>query len=131
MNDEFSEPLQMELFAASLRADATDVKAFLEALAAKLQGALPQQTTVTRHSGLFAREHPVKSVELTLGDYHYSISRERQGPLLARRAKIVRGIVLKNDQLTVEQWIEELATALAATAASSAQARDALHRFLI
>ena len=131
MNDELSEPLRMELFAASLRADSTDVKAFLEALATKLEGSLPNQTIVTRHSGLFSREHPVKEITVTLGEYQYRISRERQGPLLALRAKVVRGIVLKTEQLPVEQWIDELAGALAQTAAQSAQARAALERFLI
>ena len=36
MSDERSEPLQVEMLAASLRADTTDLKAFLEALAKKL-----------------------------------------------------------------------------------------------
>jgi len=131
MNDELSEPLRMEMFAASLRADSTDVKAFLEALATKLGGSLPNQTIVTRQSGLFSREHPVKDITVTLGEYQYRISRERQGPLLALRAKVVRGIVLKTEQLPVEQWIDELAGGLAQTAAQSAQARAALERFLI
>ena len=131
MNDEVSEPLRMELFAASLRADITDVKAFLEALASKLEGSLPTQTVVTRQSGLFSREHPVKEIAVTLGEYQYRISRERQGALVALRAKVVRGIVLKTEQLPVEQWIEELAGALAEIAAQSTQARAALERFLI
>ncbi len=131
MNDELSEPLRMEMFAASLRADSTDVKAFLEALATKLEGSLPNQTIVTRHSGLFSREHPVKEIIVTLGEYQYRISRDRQGPLQALRAKVVRGIVLKTEQLSIEQWIDELASGLAQTAAQSAQARAALERFLI
>jgi hypothetical protein len=131
MNDELSEPLQMELFAASLRADYTDVKAFLEALAVKLEGSLPNYTTVTRHSSLFSREHPVKEITVSLGEYQYRIGKERQGPLVAQRAKIVRGIVLKTEQIPVEQWIEELAQALAQLATHSAQARAALERFLI
>src|SRR5205085_591215 len=131
MNDEVSEPLRIELFAASLRADITDVKAFLEALASKLEGSLPTQTVVTRQSGLFSREHPVKEIAVTLGEYQYRISRERQGALVALRAKVVRGIVLKTEQLPMEQWIEDLAGALAETAAQSAQARAALERFLI
>jgi hypothetical protein len=131
MNDELSEPLQTEMFAASLRADYTDVKAFLEALAVKLEGSLPNNTTVTRHSSLFSREHPVKEIAVSLGDYQYRIGKERQGPLEAQRAKVVRGIVLKTEQIPVEQWIEELATALAEFAARSAQARAALERFLI
>jgi hypothetical protein len=50
---------------------------------------------------------------------------------MTQRAKVVRGIVLKTDQLPLDQWIEELAEALAEVAASSAQARSALERFLL
>jgi len=121
----------MEILAASLRADTTDLKAFLEALAVKLEGSLPNQTTVTRHSSIFSREHPVKEINVTLGDYQYRISRERQGPIITQRAKVVRGIVLKTDQIPLEQWIEELAAALAEVAASNSQARMALERFLL
>lgn len=123
--------LQVDLLAASLRADTTDLKAFMEVLAVKLEGALPDQTVVARQSRLFAREHPVREILITLGDYQYRISRERQGPLVTLRAKVVRGIVLKTDQLPMEQWIEELATGLATHAGQSAQARMALERFLL
>ncbi len=131
MNDELSEQIRTELFAASLRADNTDIKAFLEALAVKLEGSLPEHTKVTRQGSLFSREHPVKEVEVLLGEYEYRIGRERQGPLVAVRAKVVRGIVLKTEQISVEQWIEELSEALARVAAQSAQACAALERFLI
>jgi hypothetical protein len=131
MHDELDRPLQMEILAASLRADTTDLKAFLEALAVKLEGSLPNHTTVTRHSSIFSREHPVKEINVTLGDYQYRISRERQGPIITQRAKVVRGIVLKTDQIPLEQWIEELAAALAEVAASNSQARMALERFLL
>jgi hypothetical protein len=100
-------------------------------LASKLQGALPNQTSVTRHSSLFSREHPVKEIVVALGDNQYRMARERQGPLMASRAKVVRGIVLKTDQIPVEQWIEELAEGLALEAARSTQARSALEQFLL
>lgn len=125
------EPLQMEMLAASLRADSTDNKAFLEALASKLSGSLPNQTTVIRHSSLFSREHPVKEITVTMGDFQYRIGREKQGPILTQRAKVVRGIVLKTEQIPMDQWIDELASALAYEAANSAQARIALERFLL
>ena len=125
------EPLQMELLAASLRADSTDNKAFLEALATKLAGSLPNQTTVIRQSSIFSREHPVKEITVTMGDYQYRIGREKQGPIVTQRAKVVRGIVLKTEQIPMDHWIDELAYALAHEAANSAQARIALERFLL
>ncbi|HEU5380055.1 MAG TPA: hypothetical protein VFV38_31920 [Ktedonobacteraceae bacterium] len=131
MSDELSRPLQVDMLAASLRADSTDLKAFLEALASKLAGALPNQTQVTRQHKLFSREHPVREIIVTLGDYQYRISYEPPKPLITLRAKTVRGIVLKTDQLPMDLWINELAGDLAQEAAQSAQAHAALERFLL
>ncbi|HLI70579.1 MAG TPA: hypothetical protein VKV19_12545 [Ktedonobacteraceae bacterium] len=131
MSDELDKPLQVDLLAASLRADTTDLKAFMEALAVKLEGAMPDQTVVTRQNKLFSREHPVREILITLGEYQYRISHEQRGPLLTQRAKVVRGIVLKTEQLPMDQWIEELAEGLAQQAAQSFQARSALERFLL
>src|SRR5260370_16853454 len=105
--------MQVELFSASLRADYTDVGVFLEALAAKFQGALPTHTSVTRHAGLFSREHPVKEIAVTLGEFQYRMSKERQGPLLARRSHLVRGIVLISEQIPVAHCIQQIPQALA------------------
>ena len=68
-------------------------------------------------------------IAVSLGEYQYRISRERQGPLLVQRAKIVRGIVLKTEQVAVDRWIDELSEVLAQPASNSAQSRAALERF--
>ena len=129
--DSLGEPFQVDLLAASLRADMTDLKAFLEVLAVKLEEAMPEQTVVARQNKLFSREHPVREILITLQDYQYRISREQGGSLFTQRAKVVRGIVLKTEQLPMEQWIGELAEGLARQAQKSAQARIALERFLL
>ncbi len=131
MSDEISEPMRTELFAASLRADKADIRTFLDALAVKLEGSLPDYTRVSRQGGIFSRERPVKEIAVSLGEYHYRIGRERPESLVAVRAHVVRGIVLKTEQIAVDQWIEELSEALAQLAGRSAQARAALERFLL
>ena len=131
MSDEISEPMRTELFAASLRADKTDLKTFLDALAVKLEGSLPDYTRVTRQGGFFSRERSVKEIVVSLGEYQYRIGREKQGSLVAIRAHVVRGIVLKTEQIPVDQWIDELSEALAQLASRSAQSRAALERFLL
>ena len=131
MSDELNQSMQTELFAASLRADKNDLRTFLDALANKLEGSLPEHTKVTRHGGIFSRERPVKEILLLLGEYQYRIGREKQGMLVAARAHTVHGIVLKTEQITVDQWIIELSEALSTLANQSAQSRAALERFLI
>jgi hypothetical protein len=131
MNDEISQPMSTELFAASLRADKTELKTFLDALAIKLEGSLPDYTRVTRQGSFFSHERPVKEIVVSLGEYQYRIGKEKQGFLIAKREHMVRGIVLKTEQTTVDQWIDELSEALAQLASHSNQSRIALERFLL
>src|SRR6266702_459903 len=107
MSDEISEPMRTELFAASLRADKTDLKTFLDALAVKLEGSLPDYTRVTRQGRFFSRERSVKNILVALGDYNYRRGSEKQGLLIWVFEHVVRGIVLKTEQTTVDQWIDE------------------------
>ncbi len=131
MSDEISQPMRTELFAASLRADKNDLITFLDALAIKLEGSLPDHTKITRQGSIFSRERPVKEIVVSLGEYQYRISREKRGFLVAAREHTVRGIVLQTEQTTVDRWIDELSEALALLASQSAQSRAALERFLI
>src|SRR3954462_2347616 len=78
----------LDLLAASLRADATDTAAFLEALAARLQGALPGQGDVPRKGGLFGGKR-VRRIQVRLGDARYEIQGDGGQPT-ARRRNVVR-----------------------------------------
>ena len=119
-----------EIVAASLRADLSDTRAFLGALAEKLSGALPTLCQVERKGGLFAKEKQVARVTVELGEHRYAIEQGGRGGLRASRARVVRGISLKTDELAVEAWIDELAKDLSAHAARNTQARAALERLL-
>lgn len=123
---------ELDLVAASLRADAADTRALAEALAVKLEGALPQQTRVQRRSaGLLSREKAVRRIEVDCGGARYSLELDSRDGAQAIRAQEVRGIVLKNEPLTLDAWIEALARDLTALAQSSEQGRLALERLLV
>jgi hypothetical protein len=119
----------LDLLAASLRADASDTAAFLEALAARLQGALPGQVEVERKGGLFGGGKRVRRIAVRLGDSHYELEGDH-GALVARRRSVVRGIALKSEELGVDAWIEALSSDLLALARSSERGRLALERLL-
>jgi hypothetical protein len=124
--------LGFELLAASLRADETDARAFLAALATKLEGALPAQTHVERaRDGLFKGTTHVARITVELGGFRYTLSAGKRGGLEASRAKVVGGVVIKTEGLGVEMWIDALARDLAAYAESSASARAALERLVM
>ena len=119
----------LDLLAASLRADASDTAAFLEALATRLETALPGQVEVQRKGGLFGGGKRVRRIAVRLADRHYEIEGEH-GALVARRRSVVRGIALKSEELGVDAWIESLSADLLALAQRSEQGRLALERLL-
>jgi hypothetical protein len=118
----------LDLLAASLRADATDTAAFLEALATRLEGALPGQVDVQRKGGLFGGKR-VRRIEVRLAERHYEIE-GNGGPPTARRRSVVRGIALKTEELSVDAWIEALSADLLELAQTSERGRAALERLL-
>jgi hypothetical protein len=122
---------EIDQLLASLRADAGDAHAFLQALAVRLDGALPGQVEITRGGGLFSREKAVKQIDLDLGEQRYSIAEEGRGRLRAQRVHVVRGIALKSDDLSVDTWLQSLAGDLTRLAETSSRAREALERLLI
>jgi hypothetical protein len=118
-----------DLLAASLRADAADLKTFLEVLAMKLSDALPNMVRVERQGGLFKKEHPVQAIHIQIEEHGYEIRRAASG-LEARLNHQVRGIVLKNEVMRLDQWIEALSQHLTRHAETSASARNALDQLV-
>lgn len=131
MTDDLDPALHVDVLAAALRLDHQEAKDLLEFLAQKLEQALPQATTVTRRGGLFSKARPVQDIVVRFHDYHYQITREQHGSLTAKVLKVVRGVVLKTTEISVDQWTEEIAQQLAQLAQQSAQARQALNRFVL
>ena len=121
-----------DLVAASLRADAADSRGLAEALAVRLETALPTQTRVQRRSRkLLSREKVVRAIDVDAGANRYALQVDDRGAIETTRSAAVRGIVLKNDPLPLEEWIDSLARDLAEQARSSEQGRVALERLLL
>ncbi|HEX4279876.1 MAG TPA: hypothetical protein VHZ27_03865 [Solirubrobacteraceae bacterium] len=129
--DEIDRPVvDMDLLAASLRADSSDLSAFVESLTAKLEEAIPGRVRVDRRrSGMFGPKS-VRSVSVDLGDRRLEL-RTDGGTVQTRCARLSGGIVLKNDVLETDAWLATLSEALAAEATRSETTRKALERMLI
>jgi hypothetical protein len=122
--------LSFDLDAAGLRVDNADVAAYVEALAHKLELALPGQTTVRRRSKKFlSREKVVESIEVQLGDHSYAL-RAHGHRVQASRGKAVRNVTIRNEPLELDDWVRALGGDLRARAAESAEARAALDRLV-
>jgi hypothetical protein len=119
-----------DLDAAGLRADAAGLSTDVEVLAAKLEDALPRQTSVDRRAkGLFSREKRVRRVEVRLGTRRYALDVAGEA-VDAGCEQEVRGVVIKREALDLAGWVTRLTEDLREQAASSADARAALDRLL-
>ncbi len=119
----------MDLLAASLRADSSDLNAFVESLAAKLEGAIPGRVQIDRRrSGMFGPK-AVQRLAVDLGDRRLELRIER-GAVVTRCSRLSGGIVLKNEVLETDEWLAALSEALAGEARRSETTRKALERLL-
>ena len=121
--------VDLDLLAASLRADSSDLTAFVESLAAKLEEAVPGRVRVDRRrSGMFGPKS-VRSVSVDLGEQRLEL-RADGGAVQTRCARLSGGIVLRNEELDTQAWLGMLSEALAAEASRSEATRRALERLL-
>lgn len=124
-----NEPLDLDMLAASLRADEAELGSFVEAVAAKLESAVPGAVRVERRrDGLFGAKRVVK-VTLDAGGRRLELVREGTG-VQARCGRVSGGIVLKSETVGTETWLAALSAALADEARRSQTTRQALERLL-
>jgi hypothetical protein len=127
MSDDRLTGMDLELLAASLRADAADAPAWVGVLGEKLAAALP--TRVALHRAGMLHHGPIDGLAVDLGAWRFALRLE-QGRPVAERIHLVRGIALKTEALALDDWINALSEALAALAATSERERGAILRLL-
>jgi tRNA U54 and U55 pseudouridine synthase Pus10 len=120
-----------ETLAASLRADVADLKTFHEVLAEKLAQALGQSAVEVKRSGFrWQAERPLTKLSVNFGDIRLEAERASLG-MSYKVTKLVRGVALKSDLVSLEVWLEALSKALWAHAAANEHTRQALEQFLL
>lgn len=126
MVDPPDDDLALDLAAAGMRADLRDIPAFLAALAARLEDALGGAVTVERkRAGLLSSRKDVMAIRVKLGDVVRTLRRVDDG-VVAEEGKVVRGIVLRTDEVTVDGWIQGVVAAAQQRAGASSEAYRAL-----
>jgi hypothetical protein len=108
---------------------AADQRGFLEMLARLLEGAMPGETEVLRRGGLFSKK-TVQRVTVTLGENRFTLEDPGRGPLQAARVRVVRGIALKTEPISVEEWVDALSAYVDERARTDQAAREALARLV-
>ena len=117
-----------DIIAAGLTRDyGGDREIFLSLLVEALQPALGERLRVQR-AGWFRRDGPIRRLDLDLHAQRFALEVGKGGALAATRQRVVRGIALKTEDLSVEAWLQAVAAALADYARTHQEALDALKR---
>ena len=122
--------LDVDVLAASLRADGADVEQYVEVLAEKLTGALPGRVQVKRRRDGLMGPKRVQRVIVTLTDCRPEVA-VNDGSVEAVWTKVSGGIALKHERIDFDDWLQRLSESLAAEAQRSERTRDALRQLLI
>ncbi|MEC3975240.1 hypothetical protein [Amycolatopsis sp. H20-H5] len=118
---------------AALRSDRSDVESYARVLSETLGDALPSgMVEVERRRTLADRVggragQPV-ALRIVTENRRLELSVGKHGGLKAEIHQAVRGVVIKRQEVDVEEWLTALADELTQLAARDAVARDALSR---
>jgi hypothetical protein len=117
--------------AAWLRKAAGDLKAFMEAFAVRMEGAIPAHVAVKRkRDGLFSSNTHVEQVAISTETQIYTL-RFEAARLSAHRTKVVRGVTLKTETMALPEWLSALNHEVQKLADQAGVSHDVLHDFLM
>jgi hypothetical protein len=125
-----TQPDDIDLLAASLRADATDLDIYSRVLTTSLSDALPSEMIAVERDQslrdrLSGRPGKVVGIRVLLGEITLELLRGPGIPL-AKVVHVVRGVTISSREVAMTEWSRLLAEALALRARESAAARQAL-----
>lgn len=124
-------PAEFDLNAAWLRRANGDMKAFMQALAVRMEDALPGRVEVERkRDGFFSRESHAVRIAVAFDSSLYALELQ-QGRLVARRSKIVHGVSLSSDDIAVPDWFAALNREIGVVGQQAGDAQTVIHDFLM
>jgi hypothetical protein len=125
-----SDAFDLDMAAAMVQSNATDVHIMLKVLAGQLAEVLGSRVVVDRAGGLLRKSNEVKALEVTLGDDVLRAQVEG-GSVRCSVAHSSGGIRIRSESVDLDSWLKRLLTALKEEAAHSEGARQALERIVI
>lgn len=124
-------PDNFDLNAAWFRKAQGDLKAFMEAFAVRLQGAVPGRVAVQREKdGFFSKTSHATRITVDAHDHVYVIGLNKN-QLTTHRSKVVHGVTLSTQQMDVPAWLAELHNDIQLLAEHAGNAQTVLHDFLM
>jgi hypothetical protein len=120
----------LTLSAAMLRRSGVELKVFVEALADRLERALPDRIQVERKKdGLFSKTIHVAKLSIQGERAVYELTIDR-GVASGVRGKVVRGVRISSTPLALPDWLAEVRDELRTLAEQQGEAGESLLAFL-
>lgn len=120
----------LDVAAASLRADSQDVGILLKLLARQLSDALGDRLVVERKGGLFKKSDEILALRMAMGDESFEARRDGTS-LVCTIGKTSGGIRIRSEKVGADEWLRRTLTALQAEARTNSVARQALENIVI
>jgi hypothetical protein len=129
-----AESPSLDMVAAALRADSSDIAIYAKVLTESLGESLPPgAVSIDRNRSasdrMKGRPGNVTKITVRLGEQVLTLAVQRGQPA-AEICKEVRGIVLSRQQVPLDQWAAELARALVGQAEQNAVTAEALRKLV-
>jgi hypothetical protein len=128
--DGVDDSFDLELAAASLRANSSDMRILMKVLADQLAAALGPRMTVQRAGGRFRKSDEIRTLRIVLDDDQFEANVDGDA-LVCTVAHSSGGIRIRSQKVGVDEWISRLLAALKAEAAHSESVREALEGIVI
>ncbi|MGH3671396.1 MAG: hypothetical protein ACRDSH_12290 [Pseudonocardiaceae bacterium] len=125
----------VQLLAAMLRADRTEVASYARVLSGALAQALPPgmvEIGYERSVGDRLARRTGRAVRLVVHgeDRDLELGERADGRIAAQLQQVVRGVVISRRSIGMEEWLQALAEDITRAAARDTAAREALERLL-
>lgn len=120
----------LDLAAATLRSNSTDVGIMLRGLIDQLSDVLGKRLVVERSKGLLHKGNEIRSITVSIGDDELRADVEGAS-LSCTVGHSSGGIRIRSTKVGVDEWLKRLLQGLQAEAATSEQARMALENLVI
>jgi hypothetical protein len=120
----------LDMAAAMVQSNATDVSIMVKVLAGQLSEVLGPKVVVERAGGLLRKSGDVKALEVTLGDDVLRAQVEGAS-VRCSVSHSSGGIRIRSESVDLDNWLRRLLAALQREAAHSEAARQALERIVI
>jgi hypothetical protein len=89
----------------------SDSADFFQSLAILLEAMLPNIAQIEKRGGLFSKKKPFR-ITIPDGENRLVLEEGEAGVLRATHTRIVKGIALKTEDVSMQEWLEELSETL-------------------